>query len=211
MNLFTYILAYLYPVFIVFAILLSKKKELHLHFYFFLFLLATEVVGNFMALQGNNNLFIFHLKSVIEILFFAQIFKEYIKSNKANYALNFIQVITIPIAILLIIFIDPLDQFNVAFQIIESIILILMVSYYYIKIFSKTVDLINTPSFWYATSILLYFVSNIIMFSSFYIAERIYKTGINLWIITYISSLIFIGLFIFGLYKEKKGVIPNTH
>jgi hypothetical protein len=102
--------------------------------------------------------------------------------------------------------VNPLDEFNVVLQIIEAIALILLASYYFYKTFDDNVDLVKTPLFWYATAIFIYFSTNIILFSSFYLALEVYKTGLDLWIINEISSVIFIVLFIIGINKEVKVV-----
>ena len=199
----------IYGVFIlglVSAFFLSINRKKHLLSSFFILFLLIELLGYYLHMNKENNLFTYHVKSIIEIFFLFQLFKSYFSSITQKRYLSFIQLTLIILAIFLSIYVNPLDEFNVVLQIIEAIALILLASYYFYKTFDDNVDLVKTPLFWYATAIFIYFSTNIILFSSFYLALEVYKTGLDLWIINEISSVIFIVLFIIGINKEVKVV-----
>lgn len=170
---------------IIFALLIIKHlKNYILPIFVLVFIsLAVEIINWNFNKFSQNNLYIFHLFTVVEFilisLFYAVYFKQYFKP--------LIFIILIPLFLIIAIteyYTKGAASMNNISASAESIILVsyALFLYYFVMTKSLIEHLLSHSIFWFNSAVLVYFSGNLLLFIfSSYLAETENKNYFMLW------------------------------
>jgi hypothetical protein len=163
--------------------------------FFYLFVAFTvEMIGIYFSLNNEYNLFIFYIFSFLEFSFFCFIFM-----NLLNYPKKYIlfSVFTAAFGVLAIIdfYINGARKMNEISRNTECILLMFFSILYFYKLIKKPIEqsLISTFSFWFCSSVLIYFAGSffIFLFTNYLLIRKSPETLLGIYAIHSVFNIIF--------------------
>ncbi len=186
-----------YSDFIPFFLLASLKKRktcYNLLLANFAIISVVKVITNIMADNGIPNLPLYHLMSVVELVFLTLFYAE---------ILNFKKKVTLAILIPFLafniissLFLQEINEWNSYSQTLNNLLFMYFGLHFYYHLYKKeeTADVFRSPLFLINTSFLFYFSSTFFLFAMgeyFFTADRTGTTFFdNTWIVSSISNFI---------------------
>jgi hypothetical protein len=163
-----------------------------------------SIVIKYTANHKINNLPIFHLYTLIELVLLAEFFKKLIGFKKIITIIQFSFLIA---CVVNAIFFQSIFTFNTYTRPLEAFIVMLFAVNYFAKIFTDTskIKLSEMPSFWFNTGLFLYFSGAFMLFIFSNFVLKVSQQSFNIiWNTHATFVLIMYLLFTIGFIKCKK-------
>jgi hypothetical protein len=164
----------------------------------------SDLVGYTLKMQGVNNMFVFHIYTVVE---FTLISFFYIKViGNTNITRFIFALIFIFLGIAIYDFINNMNRLDDLSTTTESIIVMLYAIFGFSSLLKNPVQsrVIAIPLFWFNTAFLIYFAGNLFLFIFSNYLQNHYKRQFDeLWGIHSVMSIIFYLLISTGFWKTK--------
>lgn len=206
MSLLTEISAYLEIALILLGLFYTRKSDEGLIRAFLVFKILDVIVSMYFAYNQVNNMFMFHLETVVSFIIFSTLL--YSKSKLiSKRVLKYSILAFLSIEVFSLLTYNDIETFNSISRTISSVWFIaLSIFYYYRLILSEELnDFKSIPLFWYVNGIFIYFISNFLLFFTFNQTMLVDKEITRLiWRINSISILVLYVLIIIGLSKKVK-------
>jgi hypothetical protein len=198
------------------AILILKDKvarEIYILLVYFIVSILIFGYSNYLADKGINNLFLYHLFSIIELIFLLSYFKKVIVNKTIQVAIKWSIFLFLLFSIINILFLENIQTLNSNTLAIEFFLIILLCLAYYNQLVNsnEVLLILKTPSFWIISSFLLYFSSCILMFILYkYAAKRYHSFVFDFWKVQEVMYLIKNLLITYGVlcFRKKKSISP---
>ena len=140
-----------------------------------LYMLIPVAVNQFVSFAwllfvADNNIPFFHLYIFIELLFFGRIFYLYLKNTRVKLIIPIV-VSLFSLFYIILVLVNPsiLMNYSEAAKIraVEGVIVLFMVGTYFVDVYQKQeiLSLQKTAGFWIGGGLLLYFLSNVLLFA----------------------------------------------
>ena len=169
------------------------SKETFILFWYFIASIIIFGYSNYLADQAKNNLFLYHLFSIIELTLLLQYFKKIIDKKTVKKIINWLTFSFLAFSILNILLLENLNYLNSNTQSIEFLVLIIFCFIYYNEL-AKTDEIVifyRQPVFWIVTGFFIYFSCTTIIFSFYKYAIRYDKPFTSgFWVIQELMYLI---------------------
>lgn len=165
---------------------------------------AVSIVIKYTANHKINNLPIFHLYTLIELILLAEFFKKLIGFKTIITVIQFSFLIACVVNAL---FFQSIFTFNTYTRPLEAFIIMLFAVNYFAKIFTDTskIRLSEMPGFWFNTGLFLYFSGAFMLFIFSNFLLTVSKQSFNIvWNTHATFVLIMYLLFTIGFIKCKK-------
>lgn len=165
-----------------------------------------SIVIKYTATHKINNLPIFHLYTLIELILLAEVYKKLIGFKKT---ITIVQFLFLVACVVNAIFFQSIFTFNTYTRPLEAFIVMLFAVNYFAKIFTDTskIKLSEMPGFWFNTGLFLYFSGAFMLFifSNFLLSPSVsQKSFYIVWNTHATFVLIMYLLFTIGFIKCKK-------
>lgn len=188
------------PILLIVLYFRKFERALKILSAFLFFSAAIDVYGVSLALKGNNNLYLFHIHTIVEFVFLVLVFQQILNKKLFWIIGSVIGGLFILISIYLYFNNNGYEKFNSVSRGIEGIIMIVICLFFLMKVFSeeKIQELSNYPYFLLTCGLLIYFSGTLFLFLS--------NVGLNRTFFTIHSVLNFILNIFFALtfFKGRK-------
>ena len=184
-------------------------KENFILFWYFLLSIVIFSYSNYLADRVENNLYLYHIFSIIELTLLLQYFKKIIKSLLIKNLINWVTILFLIASALNILFLEKINSLNSNTQSIEFLLLIAFCFIYYMELASsdQIIYFFKHPVFWIVTGFFIYFSITIFIFSFYKYSERTYHTfTINFWTVQEVMYLLKNLIISYGIlcFNKKK-------
>lgn len=184
-------------------------KENFILFWYFLLSICLFGYSNYLADRIQNNLFLYHIFSILELTLLLQYFKKIINSVVIRKLINGIIILFLLASVLNIIFLENINSLNSNTQSLEFLLLIAFCFIYYMELArsEQIIYFFRHPVFWIVTGFFIYFSITIFIFSFYKYSERLYHTfTINFWAVQEVMYLIKNLIIAYGIlcFNKKK-------
>lgn len=177
--------------------------------WYLLFSMLLFGVSNYLADRNMNNMFLYHIFSIVELAFVCFMFREVIHSKKIRKAIPYLLAFFVLLFILNTVFLEGMDSWNSNSSSIEFLIIICFSLIYYFEL-ANSDDILSfatNPFFWIVSGFFVYCASCTVVFA-FYKLNAL-KSGnfaLNYWMFQIIMYLIKNILFAKGIlcFKVRK-------
>ena len=174
------------------------------------FCLVFNIIAIIFALSGINNLYLYHLFSLVEFTVLSNYLLGLILKRHFTTLFFAVSAVYLVLWVLNIIFLEPLKAFNGNTAGLSCLLLLLMCMYHLLSL-SKGEEILyfqKLPSFWIVSGIMVYSALSLLSYISYayYIYNNPGNEAIELWGIASVSSIIKFALISVGLlcYKRKQ-------
>ncbi len=129
-------------------------------------IIILQVFATYLNLNGQNNLFIFHIYTPLEFFVFTYILKSVVKSSSIKILLNLLLISFTLFCIYDMIVFETLSKFNSVPRGIEGILAIIFCIYFFFQLFisEESFQLKSYPPFWLFSGWLIYFSGTFFLF-----------------------------------------------
>ena len=184
-------------------------KENLILFWYFLLSIGIFSYSNYLADRVQNNLFLYHIFSIVELTLLLQYFKKIIHSTLIKKLINGITILFLIASALNILFLEKINSLNSNTQSLEFLLLIAFCFVYYMELAQseQIIYFFRHPVFWIVTGFFIYFSITIFIFSFYKYSERTYHTfTINFWTFQEVMYLIKNLIIAYGIlcFNKKK-------
>lgn len=163
----------LVPIAIVFPIAAGlvkrvyKKEPLKTIFFYLIFALLSYIISGILGFNGINNLPLLHFYTIVEYLFILRYFQHSLNEVKASRMIGLLMFIFPVLAVLDLIFIQDIFQYNSYPRPIAALIIIGLCMYYFFRHASNENKKSwgSVPLNWICSGLLIYFCSGFIYFA----------------------------------------------
>ena len=209
MDVWDTLTVFLELVLIVIGLIFSLKIKNKLIGAYFLFMFFAVVVATIFAYFKMNNMFAFHLETlVVLVIFNTLLYTEAKLISKRVLLYSCTAFILLEVFSLLTY--NKIDAFNVINRSTSSIWFIVISIYFYYKLLisENLINFKSNPMFWYVTGLFIYFISNLLLFFTFnYVMFIDEQTSAIIWNINNISKLVFYTFLIQGMSVEEGNLV----
>lgn len=128
-------------------------------------LLMTEITGRIFMSTGNN-LFVFHINSIVDYSLISLIFISVINRSSFRKIVLIGLFLFYVFTFLNTLYLEPLDTFNSNVRWVQGIVTLLYCIYFFYTLFddANVDDLLKYPFFWMASGMLIYFSGTLFLF-----------------------------------------------
>lgn len=161
--------------------------------WYLLFSVLLFAVSNYMADKSINNMFLYHLFSLAEVIFLSFFFRKILKTPLIRKAIPYFILLFILVFVFSTLFLEKLDSFNSNTSGIEFLIIIIFCMAYYFQLANSDEILFFTqnPIFWIVSGLFIYYASSMMMFALYkYAAESNKDFVLNFWMFQVIMYLV---------------------
>lgn len=199
----------LLPLIVLIYIRKLVPKENLILFWYFLLSIGIFSYSNYLADRVQNNHFLYHIFSIVELTLLLQYFKKIINSTLIKKLINGITIFFLIASALNILFLEKINSLNSNTQSLEFLLLIAFCFAYYMELAQseQIIYFFRHPVFWIVTGFFIYFSITIFIFSFYKYSERTYHTfTINFWAIQEVMYLIKNLIITYGIlcFNKKK-------
>ncbi len=197
-----------FPVLAILIVFGNKvPKTVVILFWYFIVSIILFGYSNYLADRRINNLFIYHLFSIIEITLLLYFFKQVIKIKSVTIGIKWIILLFLIISVLNFLFLESSDSLNSNTLSIEFLVIIIFCSIYYFK-FSQSDQIVvfhKQPYFWIVTGFFVYFTTTLLVFSLYKYTVTSYRSFIfDFWIFQEVMYIIKNLLIAYGILCFRK-------
>lgn len=177
--------------------------------WYLLFSMVLFGISNYLADRNMNNMFLYHIFSIVELAFVCFIFREIIQSKKVRKAIPYLLALFVLLFILNSIFLEGMDSWNSNSSSIEFLIIICFSLIYYFEL-ANSDDILSfstNPFFWIVSGFFVYCASCTVVFAFYKLnALESGKFALNYWMFQIIMYLVKNILFAKGIlcFKARK-------
>ena len=165
--------------------------------------LFIEVLSRGMAAWQGSNLVILSVDTLLEFVLLAWVYHRALAPSASSRWLGGVVVVFALGSLLSYLEPTGFIRFNTVQRFIESLLVLLLVIQYFIKVIRELViiRLERDPMFWVSVGLLLYFCGNVFIFiSSNYVVQRSEALGVKLWAIHAILYMVLNGFYAVALW-----------
>lgn len=182
-------------------------KEVFILFWYFLASIIIFGYSNYLADRNINNLYLYHMFSIIELTLLLQYFKKIIELRVIKKVIKWITFIFLILSLLNILFLEKINSLNSNTQSLEFLLLIVFCFIYYNDLAksNQIVFFYKQPVFWIVTGFFIYFSCTLIVFSLYKYSGRHNKSFISgFWVFQELMYLIKNMFITYGILCFKK-------
>ena len=157
----------LFPLISIIALWHKIPKETFILFWYFIASVLIFGYSNYLADQVKNNMFLYHIFSILELSLLLGYFRKIIGTSIVKRVIIWIIVLFLGFSLCNIIYLENLNSLNSNSQSIEFLILIIFCFIYYNEL-AKSDEIViffKIPVFWIVTGFFIYFSCTIIVFA----------------------------------------------
>ncbi len=166
-----------------------------------------DLIGTAFWLLKTSNLWIGHIQTLVEFLMLSSAFRIALSGIWLQKQMKYIVALFVSAGILNTVFLQDVHQYNTYIKILEATLLIGFSLAYFYKLAKemKVEHLEREPFFWVNTGVLIYFSSNLFVFTySNYLLLYSQKLGIRIWFIHALFFIFFNCILAFALWIVPK-------
>ena len=161
--------------------------------WYFLFSIIIFGVSNYMADRKINNLAIYNIFTIIELIIITWFFRKILISEFWRKVSILICITFICFFFFNVVFLENINTFNSNAIAVEFMVIILYCFRFYVE-FSKSEEVVyffKSPVFWIISGLFVYFASSIMVFALYKYAAKINRSFIlDFWIFQVIMYLV---------------------
>ncbi|MCG8576579.1 MAG: hypothetical protein MI810_17000 [Flavobacteriales bacterium] len=171
---------------------------------FVLITLGLEIFSATLSYGGNNNLWIFHIHSYLEVLCFAGIFYLIFEKSPLRHVCLVVIALFFAFGISYVLYHQSFYQFNSMERGVEGILMLLLCILFFGRLLLKldVPNLLAYPYFWFATGLMIYFSGTLFLF--LYASKYLAMGDITYWLIHSLLNILLNIIFAITIWKGKK-------
>ena len=183
----------LFPLIAIIVLWHKIPKETFILFWYFIGSILIFGYSNYLADHIKNNMFLYHMFSILELSLLLGYFRKIVDSNIIKKVIVWIITLFLGFSLYNILYLESLNSLNSNSQSVEFLILIIFCFIYYNQL-AKSDEIIifyQQPVFWIVTGFFTYFSCTIIVFAFYkYAIEYNKPFTTNFWVFQEIMYLI---------------------
>jgi len=192
------------------ALIIYKNKvakEVFILLWYFIISILIFGYSNYLADKRINNLFLYHIFSILELTLLLAYFKEIIESTLVKKITTWIIFGFLIFSFLNVLFLEKINSLNSNSQSLEFLLLIVFCFIYYRELANSEEVIIfySKSTFWIVTGFFIYFSCTLIVFSLYkYTGKQNQSFISNFWIFQEIMYLVKNLFITYGILCFKK-------
>ena len=137
----------------------NTPRYLKLYPIFLLLTVVEELFGLYLAQRTGSNTILYNFYNIIQFGFYFFVLKEIVANPKIKRLILLILYTFVVFAVINIVFIQKVKNWNSVSYAFGSLITVALVIYYFFELFKqpKATNLIRDPAFWICTGLLFFF------------------------------------------------------